>query len=105
VQTHAVIFVALAVLQFTGCSENCDYEIFDGFARINEQGTISLSLYIYDGKRSVHLSPYYEVTDPEYKKIAEHVGPIKIGQEIEIEPLLIGQIQTGEEVAIEMCPQ
>jgi len=61
---------------------------FHGIAIIDEEGTICLKLRSKNGGEQIaHGFTCYDVEHASYEEIAEHVGPIQVGEEKEIGPL------------------
>ena len=58
-----------------------------GYATISAQGVITLYLVgSTDDGSILHAVAQYAPSDPEYGKIAEHVGPIRVGEEKNVTP-------------------
>ncbi len=60
---------------------------FYGTATINETGTICLKMLSQEpGQPVAHGYVCYDKSNPNYSKIKEHIGPIKVGETKTIEP-------------------
>lgn len=76
---------ALLIGLASGCGTG-GYSFF-GIATLDQEGTLCLQLRTEEPGQPIAEGYFcYKTSDPAYRKIKDHVGPIKVGEQKVIEP-------------------
>ena len=84
---HAALAgLGILLIRFTGACSTGRYAFF-GVATLDSAGTLCLQMRTEEPGQPVAEGYFcYQKADPEYQKIRDHVGPIKVGEPKVIKP-------------------